>query len=155
MRQNWIILTLSLFLVGCWVKVEDPQEIQKAELGKQIVTPERTCFNQFKSACEGGDWEAAYRELSSRWRASRSLEQFRANMETVGLEHLKGARVITITQTKSKGKEKLWVTTVNSENNTTAYAMIRENGNWKIDGIQRPKQIRIKPKETEGVKKLP
>ncbi len=132
-----VCLVCMFFLSGCWVKVNEENElIQESESKPKALTPQKDAFMQFKAACEHQDWKKAYQMLSSRWQKDRSLERFSQNMQQVGSEHLKDARIDTIVQSAYNGKQIWAITTVNFQNNRTMFVFVEENGTWKIDGVK-------------------
>jgi len=132
-----IFLIFLVFLPGCWVEVKDENtSFQEVDSKTRVLSPQRDVFWKFKEACEQEDWKRAYSMLSSRWQESRPLEGFVKNMQQVGKEHLKGARIDTIVQSMIDGKEKWAITAVNFQKQSTMYVFIEENGIWKIDGVK-------------------
>lgn len=135
MKALLIVLLIFIisFLSGCWVPVED----ETTQPQNEQQTPEHIqCFNDFKNACQQGQWHLAYQCLSSDWRRAKTQEQFAANMKTVGLEHLDGVRIITQVKTENNGIEKWSITTLNKNNNATQFVFIKEADGWKLLGVK-------------------
>jgi len=135
--QFFIILPVIIVgLSGCWVKVSQETEGFMPQEEQKVIPTYIQTFETFKSACENGDWGTAYNQLSSRWRASRSLDDFQKNMQEVGKAHLAGARVITVAKTYNNGIEIWSLTVINNEKDRTMFVLVSEGNESKIDGVR-------------------
>ncbi len=144
------IILVILCVSGCWVKVSDETESVPTQEEKREIPKHLECFERFKNACNEGQWAIAYQELSSRWKQNRTLEQFQANMEKHGLEHMKGAKVVKAIKNVIHGIEMYALIILNYQNFETQLILIQEPDGWKIDGVVRP--IPQQPEETPAVK---
>lgn len=128
------LIFLILLLCSCTVPVDEPETIQNQE---NLKPPEHIqCFETFKTACQQGQWPLAYQCLSAEWQKAKTASQFQTNMEQVGIQHLDGARIVTLVKTENNGIETWAITTVNKYNDSTMFVLIKENNSWKIHGVR-------------------
>ncbi len=140
------LLCFFCFLNACWVEVEGSRRLvgqtdasyeKGVPLDTLIKSDPNHCFRKFRQAVIEKKWPLAYEELSSRWRYSRTLDQFRANMELVkASKRLWAERMINVQTSEYKSMPYVVITTMGMKKFRTKYVLIQEGKEWKIDRVK-------------------